>query len=395
MISRIDSILFCFLFSIVMYGADRKVVLFSSDRNPMLNENALSAENMIFEIRSIYNLNKKTLHLGRNSIIDVRKGGLRNGTITMASNTSIIGDLENDASGTLKVNVAGKNINISDFRWSNDNGVALQSFADCSNLTISKCKMSSAIDNCVKIVADHLKGVVKGISFFDCDISYKRMGIELQNHGNNNYRFDGVNISNCRFRQNNHESKYGYALSLSGYGRNVVIDNNHFTGMPIGVEIVGFSNVVIRNNYFKNISTKTIVSSNKRKMTQILVEKNQIDCPKSKIQLANTNHFYFKNNDMTIFYLELIGCSNGDVSENIINTNGHYAIIFDGGNKNCKNNIVNNNTIRQGGDNWAIFRCYGKYSVDNRFVKNNISRNNKRGVVFDQMKGAYNNLMVK
>ena len=115
MISRIDSILFCFLFSIVTYGADRKVVLFSNDRNPKLNENALSAENMIFEIRSIYNLNKKALHLGRNSIIDVRKGGLRNGTIVMASNTSIIGDLENDESGTLKINVAGKNINISDY----------------------------------------------------------------------------------------------------------------------------------------------------------------------------------------------------------------------------------------------------------------------------------------
>lgn len=393
MIYRFSSLFLFFFVSIFSMGADKVVVLKSDKHEAYLEKHALEGTNVKYVVKSNFNLNGKTYKLKRGSTIEFDGGCFSNGTLYLENNTSVKGQSTMECGRRLKVQIGGGNVNINNLRWSNDQGVALLSYASCQNLTIENCYVTSMVDNSVKIVADNVKDVIKNITIKYSTFTFKRMGIEIQNHGNNEFRYDGLYIHDCSFYMVDGRTNYGFAVSLSGYGKNAVVNNNMFFGNSVGVELVGFSKVAINSNQFQGITSKTIVCSNKRKMQDITIENNEINSPSSKIQISNTDRLFFRNNTITISYIELIGCSDCNISNNDIVSKSHYAIIMDGGAKRTENNIIENNTIRQEGDNWAVIRCYGGHCYGNHVRNNQITRLSKRGKIYDQIKGANNNTM--
>lgn len=391
---RLPFLISFFFFCSLSMGADRIVVLQSSEIMPFLSEHALDRSNVKYIVKSKYNLNGKTFKLKKESSIEFDGGQFCNGILYLESNTLLDGLSSAEERGKgLKIQIGGENVRINNLKWSNDRGVALLSYATCNNLSINNCNITSTTDNSIKVVADNIKGIISGILIKSSTFTYKRMGIEIQNHGNNDYKYDGLIIQGCNFVMTDSSSKYGYAVSLSGYGKNVMISNNSFSGNKVGVELVGFSDVTITNNKFQNIISKPLVCSNKRRMNNVLVENNEINCPSAKIQISNTDRLILKNNNIIINYIELIGCCDCVISNNDIASRGHYALILDGGAKRCTNNLIYDNSIRQEGDNWAIIRCYGTHCSENQVKDNRISRISKRGKTLDQIKGANNNVI--
>ena len=390
------SLFFTFFLIIPLFvvAQNRQIVLESYNPESVLTEGTFNKEGVTYIVKSSYNLNEKVYKLSKGSTIVLKGGNLNNGTIQLEANTSIIGDKGNNSiSNNLKIHLTGPNVNISNLYWNNKKDVALISYSNCDNLVLNNCNVTSTTNNCVKLVADHVKGVIRNVSISNSTFSYKRMGVEVQNHGNNQYKYDGIRIRNCKFVMVDSAPRYGYALSLSGYGRNVVVENNMFDKVSVGVELVGFSNVRIIGNHFDTVISKIIVSSGKREMKDIIVENNKANSFTSKIQLSNTDHVILNKNSFNLSLIEMIGCSNCNITNNIINSNGHYSIILDGGKKKTENNIINNNTINQGHNNWAVFRCYGSHCSNNQFKDNKIHRSSTKGVMFDQIKGAKNNMM--
>jgi len=350
-----------------------------------------SKQNTTFRLTADVNLSGQTISLGQGSKIDVQGGSLKNGTLKMGNNSSIDGKKAKRKISQIKIQVVGKNVSISNFAWKTEKSVALLSYAECDNLRVENCQITANGNNCVKLVTDNISGIVENIVFSNCSFQFQRMGIELQNHKGSAYKFDGVQISNCNFATAPVKLKYGYAISLSGYGKNTSIVQNTFNKTSVGVEIVGFSDVAIKKNNFDNVTGKIIVASNSRKMTDIAITDNQADSKQARLQLSNCTKVMIQNNSFNISFIELQGSSNCTIQNNILTTNGHYAVMIDGTSKKAQNNVVSNNTVTQRGNNWSVFRCYGQYSTGNAFKNNSVKRTNSKGVKHDQMKGASGN----
>lgn len=394
---RKDSFIYLFfLIAIILVGVPEdvcaqreRVVLQSSN----LDIGSLSDANVTYVIKSDCDLKGKTLKLKVGTIIELDEGSIQNGILHLSADCQLrgIGSQRNRCEN-IELRVSGKNICVERIAISNDSGTAMRSFSDCSNLSVVDCYINSSTDNAVKVVADNINSVIEGVRFENCDFYFRRMGIEIQNHGNNSCRFNGLTISGCSFKMLP-SPKYGYAISLSGYGRNVIISSNTIQETAVGVEIVGFSDVEITDNIMQDITGKAIVASNERKMSNITIAQNRISCPKAKIQMANTSTLLIMNNELRLMCLELGGCSRSLISDNTLYSYGHYSVMIDGSNKESRNNIVQNNTIEQFGDNWAVFRCYGKKATKNKFLKNKVIKANSKGVIYDQKNGAAKNIL--
>lgn len=359
-----------------------------------INGDAFSEERVTYVVRRNIDLKDKVVKLGKNAVIKIVGGSLNNGTLLMKSGSSLVGEKNKQASAeNLKIHVGGNDVTVSDFNWSNK-GVALLSYSDCDDLTVNRCNITSYNSNSIKLVADHVNGVIENVKILNSTLSFKRMGIELQNHGNNQCRFDGVEIKYCHFKMLE-PPQYGYAISFSGYGRNALVSKCNISRAVTGVEMAGFSNVKIYENVFRGISSKAVVASNNREMHDIEIVRNDFNHPSAKIQLANANHVLMADNKMKLSYIEVIGCSNCSVVRNCMETSGHYALILDGGKKDTKNNQIKDNIVNQGRNNWAVFRCYGENSSANQFIGNRVTRSGKKGVLFDQKKGASGNTMIQ
>ena len=349
------------LFCIFCLGFDTKilaknvVVLKSNRSDAVLSVNAFEKENTVYKIYSSYSLN-------RQKCVE------------------------------LKICVAGEDVEINSLMTSSSGNAVIYSFSSCNSLRVLNCEINALNGNGVKIVTDKIKGVVQNLFFNNNSISFNRMGIEIQNHGNKEYRYDGINICNSRFSMNTNIGKYGYGVSLSGYGRNVAISNCVFDAVNVGIEIVGFSDVEINSNHFDRISKKVIATSNKRPMSDISIKTNVANCGGAKLQFANTRKIIIERNEFNISMIEMIGCSSCRIAKNRLTANGHYAIMLDGDKQSTENNWVYDNDVFQQGDNWSVFRCYGVKSRGNRFENNFVRRANKKGVAHDQMKGASNNM---
>lgn len=216
------------------------------------------------------------------------------------------------------------------------------------------------------------------------------MGVEIQNHGNKSFKFNGINISGCTFNMLP-SPQYGFAISLSGFGRNAVVENNLIKGGVIGVELVDFSDVSILSNRIQDVSSKVIAASTNDKISNIEVRGNNINCVQAKIQMLKAKSVKFSNNEMKIGFVELGGCSRSTISNNVINSFGRYSVMIDGSGSEARYNTVADNVIMQNGDNWAVFRCYGNHSRNNKFLRNKVQRANTKGTLFDQQKGAAKN----
>lgn len=390
---RLACCLFMFCIVATPSSAQEDCIVLKSD-NPLatISGETFSKEGVTYVVKSKLNLNEKVARLGKNSVIRMEGGSINNGTLFLKAKSSVIGWKGSQGGAeNLMIQVGGSDVTITDFRWCNK-GIALLSYADCDRLTVDHCTISSASNNSVKLVADHVDGVIEDVKFVNSSFSFKRMGIELQNHGNSQYRYNGVLIENCDFAVID-SPHYGFAISLSGYGRNARVNKCRIARAVAGVELAGFSHVTIHNNFFNGISSKAVVASNSRIMNDIEIKGNEFNHPTAKIQLSNADKVLMSDNKMNLSYIEMIGCSDCKVVGNSIKSSGHYALIIDGGKRKAKNNLIQGNAVSQGQNNWAVFRCYGENCSLNQFVGNQVTRHGKKGVLFDQKKGAKGNTL--
>ena len=149
-----------------------------------------------------------------------------------------------DLISEVKVELRGRYIIIDNFKWKNS-GIALYSNYNCSETKITNCQIKSETDNSVKIIADKISSIESNITFTNCKFEFSRMGIELQNHGNSNYKIQDVTIKDCQFIALESDD-YKYGISLTGYGKNVSITDCNFDKCVKGIELVGFSDVTIK-----------------------------------------------------------------------------------------------------------------------------------------------------
>ena len=325
-------------------------------------------------------LSNSTLNLEKGKIL-ILNNSINNGTIVLNEGCTIICHSKN-ISQNLKIELRGKNITINNLKWQND-GICLYSNYNCSGLTLMGCQLNSEGNNAVKIIADKISGVIQNIQIKNCTFQFKRMGIELQNHGNSEYKIDKVLIQDSKFFTES-ESDYRYGMSLSGYGKNAKITNCKFNNCIKGIELVGFSDVDIKDSLF-NCKDYSIISSNSRKMDNFIIQNNKLN---GQLYLYNCTNSVVSDNEINCPYVEIKSSQEVVLTKNNITTTGHYSIML---NKASYSKIIENVINQKSTSNWSVIRCYGKDATDNLISKNKITRANKTGKLWDQYNGASNN----
>lgn len=294
-------------------------------------------------------------------------------------------DGKNNNYTNTQIRVCGKDVIIKNAIINND-GICIYSNYNCSNLKIINCVFTSNSNNCIKIIADTLESVIDNISIENCKFIFSRIGIELQNHKNNNEKIKNIVIKNCSFNGLSDSTSYRYGISLSGYGRYVSVNQCTFN-CEKGVEIVGFSNVIIDDNVITT-NKESIISSNSRPMDHINIVNNTLN---GKLFVYGLSESLISNNNITCNYVEIKKSKTTTLSDNNITSTGHYAIMLN----NAHDNVVKTNNINQTNkSNWSVIRCYDTESVNNLISKNIIKRAKKAGKLYDEYNGANNNTFI-
>ena len=281
-----------------------------------------------------------------------------------------------------RIEVSGKNVTIKDVVVEGE-GITLYSNYNCSGLTVRNCVFRSRKNNAVKIIADNVGGVDENILFENCVFEFSRMGAELQNHGNTDYKIVGAKFFNCQFRAYD-DGKYRYGLSLSGYGADTIVSGCTFDNCAKGIELVGFSNLSIVGCTVSG-STNSIIASNDRRMRGINISNCILN---GQPHLYNCESSWLDDCQIKASYVEIKKSDNVTMVDCNVTSTGHYAIMLNEA-KNCK---VDGNTLTQTGSNYSVVRCYGKGATGNVVCNNALFMNKpKKGRWYDQMNGASGN----
>lgn len=301
--------------------------------------------------------------------------------IILNSNDTLIGGRYD------RIEVRGKNATIKDAVVEGD-GVTLYSNYNCSGLVVENCQFFSRKNNGVKIIADNISGVISNIKFKNCKFAGYRMAVEIQNHKNDDCKYNGVEFENCAFVADSDDDDC-FALSLSGYGKNVKCYICQFTGRKKGVEIAGFSDVVLQS--CKLNGTQSFITSNKRPMEKVALRLCEL---KGAVRMENCSESGFawcmiKSDTSKKPYVEikksqrctLLGCE--------ITSSFNYGVLLNESREctviNCK--IVNT------GSNYSVVRCYKPKSTGNIIRGNTLKmRKPKKGKWYDQNDGATGNV---
>lgn len=368
-------------------------------------------EQYLFESNNEIDLNGEdvTIPQGAQLSLDVH---LKNGNIIMRANSTLQGHVEGENSGdasltNIQVRPQGANITIRDIDIECATKTCVYTTYNCSGLVINNCYIKSDTKNGIKIVADNISGIVDGINIEYCQIEFGRMGIELQNHKNSQYKIQNVYIGGdanatynvtlshdgssgvSRFNalSGDWSENYKYGISLTGYGKSTEIVGCNFSDCAKSIEIVGFSDVKIASIDILNPGEYSIISSNSRQMNNIRIQ----DCTISggKLMLYNTINACITENNITCSYIEIKKSTACYIYDNTITSTGHYSIMF---NDAFSNYAWDNSIYQNSTNNWAVVRCYGKKATANRISHNTIARVNSKGKTFDQRDGAFDNI---
>jgi hypothetical protein len=249
----------------------------------------------------------------------------------------------------------------------------------------------SHTNNAVKIIADNVGGIVENVVFRNCKFVGGRMAGGLQNHGkltppadgvpDDWYKINGVEFDGCTFVA---EGSNGYALSLSGYGKNAKCYNCSFTGTKKGVEVVGFVDVVIQNCSLTG--KQAFISSNERpnkvslRLCRLKGGVRLENCTESGMAwciVKASPYVEIKHSTRTA----LLGCE--------ITSSANYGVMINES-KEC---TVINCKIANTGNNYSVVRCYKPKSTGNIIQGNTLMmRHPKVGKWYDQKDGASGNV---
>lgn len=289
-----------------------------------------------------------------------------------------------------RIEVRGKFVTIKDVVVDGE-GIALYSNYNCSGLTVEDSTFISHGKNAVHIIADTLKDPIEGIRFKNCKFVGSRMAVELQNHGKLTppaegvpedwYKIRGVEFEDCEFVA---EGSNGYALSLSGYGKDARCYNCTFTGTKKGVEVVGFVGVVLQSCQLTG--KQAFISSNERpnkvalRLCRLQGGVRFENCTESGMAwcIADASPYVeIKHSSRTA----LIGCE--------ITSAVNYGVMINES-REC---TVLNCKIANIGSNYSVVRCYKPKSTGNIIRGNTLMmRKPKVGKWYDQKDGAKENV---
>ena len=243
-------------------------------------------------------------------------------------------------------------------------------------------------NNAVKIIADNVSGVIENVTFKNCKFIGNRMAVELQNHGKLTppaegvpedwYKIRGVEFEDCTFESD------GYALSLSGYGKNARCYNCTFTGTKKGVEVVGFADVVLQSCQLTG--KQAFISSNERpnkvalRLCRLKGGVRLENCTESGMAwcIADASPYVeIKHSSRTA----LLGCE--------ITSAVNYGVMINES-KEC---TVINCKIANTGSNYSVVRCYKPKSTNNYICGNTLMmKHPKVGKWYDNKDGATGNV---
>lgn len=292
-----------------------------------------------------------------------------------------------------RIEVRGKNVTIKDVTVESD-GVALYSNYNCSGLSVEDSVFISRKNNAVKIIADNVGGVIKNTVFKNCKFVGGRMAVEIQNHGkltppaegvpDDWYKIDGVEFENCDFVS---EGDNGFALSLTGYGKNARCYNCNFAGTKKGVEVVGFIDVVLQSC---SLTGKQAFIASGDRPNKVAIRLCRLkgsvrfeNCSESGMAwcIADASPYVeIKQSSRTT----LLGCE--------ITSSIHYGVMINES-KEC---TVINCKITNTGSNYSVVRCYKPKSTGNIIRGNTlIMKHPKVGKWYDQKDGATGNVFTE
>jgi hypothetical protein len=286
-----------------------------------------------------------------------------------------------------RIEVRGKNVTIKDVTVEGE-GITLYSNYNCSGLVVEDSTFISHTNNAVKIIADNVGGIVENVVFRNCKFIGVRMAVEIQNHGkltppaegvpDDWYKIRGVEFEDCTFESD------GYALSLSGYGKNARCYNCSFTGTTKGVEVVGFVDVVLQSCQLTG--KQAFISSNKRpskvalrlcKLKGGVRFENCTDSGMAWCIAEASPYVEIKHSTRTA----LLGCE--------ITSSANYGVMINES-REC---TVINCKIANTGSNYSVVRCYKPKSTGNIISGNTLMmKKPKVGKWYDQKDGASGNV---
>lgn len=281
-------------------------------------------------------------------------------------------------------------------------GVIYSSNSNLRKVFFKRCSFATPNNavNGVKLVCD--SSTIDNVIFEDCVIvSALRMGIEVQNHGSGtDERYTAVQWIRGSITATQQ------AISLTGYGRDCVVENMSILGGSIGVENVGCSALKLDHVMFSNV-TRALSYTNARTMYDCFIIGCKTTTPMTSTNIVRNcvrlksfgNYFAVSAGHMSFRHIR--DCRFvGDTYK----TNGSYALYVEGGDDNVDQGESSDNVWDDcefdNSDSVSEFVTIRFYDADNNSnTFRNIVRNARitRGSssnTADNNNGAFNNWII-
>lgn len=369
-------------------GLGRIYLRKSDEQSNVLTQSMMNKSNTIYIIQYDYDLDESTINIPANCVLKFEGGSFNNGTLGIInSNVTIQGPTSFE---NVNILVNNTNCHILDVDIVNDSKQCIYSNSanGCSGLTIKNCKLVSEGSDCIKVVADNDVEHIQDITIEGCDIQFYRMGIEFQSHVENSSFIENCIISNNKIKLYDPTSyQYGYGISLSGFGNNVLVEKNEISSCQLGIENPGFTGTRIINNVISNIAGKIIAFSN-RDSDKAYISGNVFNT--GQIFISRGIGTFFTNNECYVSDVRFEASSNCKIIGNNITSYGGYGIFFN----NTGESYIDNNYIYTSAKAGSVIHFYGESSTNNRVLNCHLLRSNPNyGDMIQNTSGATGNII--
>ena len=283
-----------------------------------------------------------------------------------------------------------------------DYGAGLVDFSNSAeNIYFENCTFTNpdVSTNGIKFVSQGTARS-KNINILNCEfVDIGRMAIELQNHTHDGVRrFDGVTVKNSFFERLGLQSQYGMAISLSGDGVNAnLTDNTIIDAKDRGIEILGYSELLIANNTFSapntayNPITIERFSGGEEYTTNVIVTGNtgtvQGNAP-NLLEIRQTDGLVYTKNSFYAGALHVSDVKNSSFTENFHSSDGGIGLYVDYG---SVNNTFSGSTFITTADNSETVTFYPG-STGNTLSNNTLINEGQGGSIYKDYDGGNTNL---
>lgn len=269
------------------------------------------------------------------------------------------------------------------------------------DILFENCEFTSpqVASNGLKFAA-YPNSISRNITIFKCNFyDIGRMAIETVNHNSDDIpRITDVKVTECNFERLGVQSPYGMAVSLSGTGKNANISNNIiFDANDIGIENVGWDNVLIENNTFTSEQhVYDPISMNRRAggsefMTNVSIIGNSGKVEGAGSHLIEINHcdgLIYNQNSFFADALHLNEVKNSTFKENFHSSDGGIGLYVE---NQSNSNSFTDNTLITTRDNASTIVFYPGATA-NTLQRNEVIKEGAGGEIYSDLDGGNINL---